>query len=144
MLFHPQLHNFIACFDPVSSTYLNDKQIWSPECSGATKMASVCRMLFCLPLFPFFLKTCIAVFFLFAANENLLLYTTSHSPPSVSSVFQLPLLFGLIAQQGDRGLNIDSRGESPCVPKQFCLHGLRSSHPPRPSVPSLSGSRFCF
>lgn len=34
MLFHPQLHNFIASFGSyVSSTYLNNNQIWSPECA---------------------------------------------------------------------------------------------------------------
>lgn len=74
--------------------------------------------------------------------ESPSLHMTSHSPPSVSSVFQLPLLFGLIAQRGDQGLNIDSRGESPCVLKQFfvCLpcYPLVPHVPPRPSALSLS------
>lgn len=82
--------------------------------------------------------------------ESPSLHMTSHSPPSVSSVFQLPLLFGLIAQRGDQGLNIDSRGESPCVLKQFfvCLP-CYPLVPLRPSAPSaslrsLSLSRWVF
>lgn len=65
------------------------------------------------------------------------------------SVFQLPPLFGLTLQQGDLGLNIDSRAESPCVVEQFCFSALLPKappvtppHAPPPSPPHINGLVF--
>lgn len=65
------------------------------------------------------------------------------------SVFQLPPLFGLTLQQGDLGLNIDSRAESPCVVEQFCFSALlpKAPHVTPPHVPPLLPSTHkwsCF
>lgn len=136
-------------------TYLKDTETWSP---GAQRVAvysrwlqSVgCTLLFLLfPAFFFSSKHAWRSSFLFGLQWESAssLHMTSHSPPSVSSVFQPALLFGLVAQRGDQGLNIDSRGESPCVLKEFCLSALLSSRPPRSlSTPCCLSQAvgFCF
>lgn len=100
----------------------------------------------CFPFLPSFLKhACRSSFSLLPMRISF--FTHDIPQPSLCLIcLSDPLLFGLIAQRGDQGLNIDSRGESPCVLKQRCLSALLSSHPPahRPNPPflcSLSRSR---
>lgn len=135
----------------LSYTYLINNQIWSWSPERVTKMASPCRMLFVFPFFPF-LQTCIVIFSLFASNENLFLYTWH---PTALPLYHLSFnsLFSLasLLNREIRAWILIHVGESPCVPKQFCLSALPSSHPPRPPpsafappVPSHTVVRFCF